>query len=70
MRGVTDAGQRQGLDPSGQATPGGVLADWLSDPPHRANVLGAQYRDVGFGLAHDTSGAPYWCADYGWRAGT
>jgi uncharacterized protein YkwD len=42
-----------------------VVGDWLSDGPHRANVLSPAYRDCGFGLAFSRSGVAYWCADYG-----
>jgi uncharacterized protein YkwD len=42
-----------------------VVGDWLSDGPHRANVLSPAYRDCGFGLAFSRSGVAYWCTDYG-----
>ena len=34
---------------SGQAV--SVVADWMKSPPHKANILGNQYRYVGFGVA-------------------
>lgn len=50
---------------AGQVDTVQVMEAWLGDPPHRANVLGPHYRDVGFGLSRAANGTPYWCADFG-----
>jgi uncharacterized protein YkwD len=33
------------------STPTTMVADWLASPDHRANMLGAQFRDTGIGIA-------------------
>ncbi len=47
----------------GQRTSAEVMAGWMSDPPHAANVLGP-YRDMGAGIAADANGVLYWCVDF------
>lgn len=42
----------------GQPTPAAVVAAWMSDIPHRANVLG-RYLNVGVGVF-----GPFVCADF------
>lgn len=42
----------------GQTSAAEAVDDWLSDPPHAANVLG-DWTIVGFGRS-----GPFWCADY------
>jgi len=36
---------------SGAATAGWVFNAWMHSPPHRHNILGRQFRDVGIGIA-------------------
>ena len=36
---------------SGAATAGWVFDAWMHSPPHRHNILGRQFRDVGIGVA-------------------
>lgn len=48
----------------GQRSPAEVVQDWLSDPPHRAIVLG-NYDRVGIGVAEDAAGRKVWVADFG-----
>lgn len=36
-------------------TPAAIVAEWMNSPPHRAIVMGAEFRSVGFGVA---TGAP------------
>lgn len=36
---------------SGAATAGWVFTAWMHSPPHRHNILGRQFRDVGIGVA-------------------
>ncbi len=40
-----------------------VMKGWLDSPPHKKNILGAFTR-VGFGVALDDDGVPYWAADF------
>ncbi len=47
----------------GQPTPSDVVAAWLDDPPHRANLLGG-FNRLGVGLARADDGTPYWVADF------
>lgn len=42
-----------------------VVADWMDSSGHRAAILSEQYKEVGFGVAYDGEGRPYWCADFG-----
>lgn len=60
---MTTAGYRWSAEgeclAQGQTTPQQAINDWLSDPPHAAELLG-NYRDVGFGVNGDM-----WCADFG-----
>lgn len=48
---------------AGQTTPDRVVLAWLSDPPHRALVLGP-YTAAGSGVARASDGVLYWCADF------
>ncbi len=32
------------------ATPAHIVTAWMASPPHRANILSAQYRDAGVGV--------------------
>ena len=41
-----------------------VVAAWMSDLPHRANVLGA-YSCAGVGAAQAADGTWFWVADFG-----
>jgi uncharacterized protein YkwD len=36
-------------------TPSSAIAAWLQSPPHRANLLGRSWRDVGVGMVHAPS---------------
>lgn len=47
----------------GQPDADSVVAAWLDDPPHRANMLG-DFNRLGVGVGRDDSGSPYWCADF------
>jgi uncharacterized protein YkwD len=53
---------------AGQQTAQAVMTAWMGSPGHRQNILGP-FVDVGFGLALDQQGEPYWCADFGTLAG-
>jgi uncharacterized YkwD family protein len=42
----------------GQRTPQEVMTAWMNSPGHRANILKADFKEIGVGLAKD--GAMYW----------
>jgi uncharacterized protein YkwD len=52
----------------GPVTAREVVANWMSSPGHRANILSADYKDIGVGLAYTTvkgETRPYYCQDFG-----
>jgi uncharacterized protein YkwD len=42
-----------------------VVQSWMESPPHRANILGSNYEDVGVGCATDVRGVRYWALNLG-----
>jgi uncharacterized YkwD family protein/spore coat assembly protein SafA len=42
----------------GQRTPQEVMTGWMNSPGHRANILKADFKEIGVGLARD--GSMYW----------
>lgn len=44
----------------GQATPQAVVDAWMNSPGHRANILSAQFTEIGVGYAAGGSGRHYW----------
>jgi uncharacterized protein YkwD len=50
---------------AGRSTAAGVMADWMSSPGHRGNILNCRFRDLGVGVAADSGGARYWTQDFG-----
>lgn len=56
---------------AGYATPDAVVNGWINSPGHRANILNANYRDIGIGyfyLANDTGRVnwqTYWTQNFG-----
>lgn len=52
----------------GQPTVQAVMTAWMNSPGHRANILKAQYREAGFGIA-TADGRVYWCVDFGAQMG-
>lgn len=51
---------------AGQSTPTAVFQSWLNSPPHKQNMLNAQYTEVGFGYAYSSQSTyqTYWTADF------
>ena len=49
----------------GSTTPKEVVQDWLSDRPHRQNILECHYKDTGVGYAEGSDGQPFWTQDFG-----
>jgi MYXO-CTERM domain-containing protein len=46
-----------------------VFEGWLYSPPHRDNMLRAEWRELGTGYAQDESSVPFWVQDFGSRGG-
>jgi uncharacterized protein YkwD len=42
-------GENIGVGGTGSSTPAEMVAMWMADPPHRANILDPAFRDVGVG---------------------
>jgi uncharacterized protein YkwD len=38
---------------------------WMHSRPHKANILNQKFNLVGFGMARNSKGQPYWCAVFG-----
>jgi uncharacterized protein YkwD len=45
--------------------PNSVMAAWMGDSGHRANILNADYTQIGVGIAYDSQGEPYYTQDFG-----
>ncbi len=59
---------------AGYTTPADAVAGWMASAGHRANILGASFREIGVGYVYegdDTFGPyrHYWVQDFGARAG-
>ncbi|PNE38754.1 CAP domain-containing protein [Streptomyces noursei] len=48
----------------GQSDARAVMASWMNDPEHRANILNCEYRTLGVG-AHFGPGGPWWAQEFG-----
>jgi uncharacterized protein YkwD len=48
----------------GQRDVASVVAAWMGDLPHRANILGPSTQ-MGGAVAYGADGSPYWCVDFG-----
>ncbi len=44
----------------GQRTPAEVVNSWMNSPGHRANILNANFTDIGIGVAKSSNGTLYW----------
>ncbi|HEX3317573.1 MAG TPA: CAP domain-containing protein [Solirubrobacteraceae bacterium] len=49
----------------GQATPRSVMAAWMGDAPHRANILNPNFTEIGIGLWYVTGGQVRYTMDLG-----
>jgi uncharacterized protein YkwD len=45
---------------AGQRAPVEVVKSWMESEPHKANILGEKYTEIGVGLAKTTEGKTYW----------
>ncbi len=52
---------------AGQPTPAEVMRDWMGSPGHCANILKADFRDIGIGYAFTSSTRyqHYWVQNFG-----
>ena len=55
FRGNVRVGENLYWGSGGLGTPGNAIAAWLRSPPHRANLLGRGWRDVGVGMVYSQS---------------
>jgi len=57
---------------AGFSTPESVMEGWLNSPPHRSNILGSLFNEIGVGYAYDANDAfgpyyHYWVQNFGAR---
>jgi uncharacterized protein YkwD len=55
FRGNVRIGENLFWGSGGLGTPAGAVSAWLKSPPHRANLLGHGWRDVGVGMVYAPS---------------
>jgi len=48
----------------GQKTPESVMSGWMNSPGHRANILSANYNQIGVGYVTDSRGTTYWVQEF------
>ena len=49
----------------GQTSPEQAFSDWMDSEPHRENILGAQWREVGVGVRTGGRYGVYWVMEFG-----
>lgn len=49
----------------GQSNPHAVMTAWMDSPPHRANILNAEFKTLGVGVELGGTG-PYWTQNFGY----
>jgi uncharacterized protein YkwD len=49
----------------GQSNPHAVMTAWMNSPPHRANILNADFTTLGVGVELG-GGGPYWTQNFGY----
>jgi uncharacterized protein YkwD len=49
----------------GYSTPAAVMTGWMNSSGHRANILGANYTELGVGMLKDSQGRAYWVQVFG-----
>jgi uncharacterized protein YkwD len=56
---------------AGQDTAAGVMTTWMNSPGHRANILGADYKEIGISVVFQEGSEFrfYWTQTFGARAG-
>jgi uncharacterized protein YkwD len=48
----------------GQRTPTEVMSSWMNSAGHKANILNCGFKDLGVGVAADSTGALLWTQDF------
>ncbi|WP_449515996.1 CAP domain-containing protein [Clostridium sp.] len=48
----------------GQPTAASVMEGWMNSPGHKANILSANFTEIGVGVAKDASGTIYWTQQF------
>ena len=48
----------------GQRTPADVMKSWMNSAGHKANILNCGFKNLGVGVAADSTGAPIWTQDF------
>ncbi|MBU3189059.1 CAP domain-containing protein [Clostridium bowmanii] len=48
----------------GQPTAASVMKGWMNSPGHKANILSANFTEIGVGVAKDASGTIYWTQQF------
>ncbi|MGH4138442.1 CAP domain-containing protein [Clostridium sp.] len=48
----------------GQPTAASVMNGWMNSPGHKANILSANFTEIGVGVAKDASGTIYWTEQF------
>lgn len=42
-----------------------VVVAWMNSTGHRQNIMNRNFNSIGFGLANNSKGEPYWCTVFG-----
>lgn len=42
-----------------------VVVAWMNSTGHRQNIMNRNFNSIGFGLANNSRGEPYWCTVFG-----
>ena len=50
---------------SGYPTPEAVMAGWMASPGHRGNILSANFKEIGVGVAARSNGTLFWAQTFG-----
>jgi uncharacterized protein YkwD len=50
---------------AGQKTPAEAMYSWMNSEPHKANLLGKDYKEIGVALAKANDGTVYWTQVFG-----
>ena len=50
---------------AGQATPAQAMNDWMNSPGHRANILNADFTELGVGIRTGGTYGTYWVQEFG-----
>jgi uncharacterized protein YkwD len=48
----------------GQTTPQSVMTSWMNSSGHRANILNANYTQIGVGVVKNSSGSLIWTQQF------